>query len=182
MKTEPSNIKLIFTITAALVWTWLYIIIALAIGQLTGSPKLTSLPILNLFPVYLYHVLGIILLITWLPIIVVGIYTLGHRGVVGMSGHLINYGLYFYVRNPMYSGIFFVVLGSGLALGSTSTVIAALIWGLISFLECEREIADLEKRFGQEYLNYKKTSPIFVPNFFLLANDLAHKRFHKPVP
>ena len=143
----------------------LFILISLSIGQLSGLPRITDSYILNLIPQTGYLVLGWILVAIWLPIFIGGIYTLGHRGVVGMSGHLINYGIYRYLRNPMYSALFFIILGFAAISNSSGILIAGLIWGIISVFECEREIRGLEQRFGREYKEYEKNTPLFIPNF-----------------
>ena len=55
---------------------------------------------------------------------------------------LVNTGPYFYVRNPMLSGVFI----------------------LLNFLELKAiEEPELEKCLGKKYLKYKKRVPMFIP-------------------
>ncbi len=71
---------------------------------------------------------------------------------------VVQSGLYRYSRNPMYVGLTAVLLGVGLlinSLWSILLVIPTLI--LLHFGVILREEAYMEKRFGQEYLDYKKS-------------------------
>jgi len=165
MNMEESNYNTFVATTGVLCGVILFILISLSIGQLTGLPRISQIPILNLIPYTAYLAFGLVLVAVWLPISIAGIYTIGHRGAVGMSGHLINYGIYHYVRNPMYSGIFFTLLGTGLIANSLGIIIASLIWLVVSIFECRRELKGLEDRFGKDYKTYERETPFFIPNF-----------------
>ncbi len=73
-------------------------------------------------------------------------------------------GIYTRVRNPMMIGVILVLLGEALLFGS----IPILIWGLI-FIQGSLvlipfwEEPDLERRFGEAYLEYKRTVPRWIP-------------------
>jgi protein-S-isoprenylcysteine O-methyltransferase Ste14 len=76
-------------------------------------------------------------------------------------------GPYGYVRNPMLTGVFMLLFGLGIFIRSFSLVliftplfIAINIWELKAIEEPE-----LAKRLGEEYLAYKKKTPMFIPNF-----------------
>jgi len=78
---------------------------------------------------------------------------------------LVTTGPYAHVRNPMVTGVFFVVLGLGFLLGSitlvfifTPLVILLSLWELKTIEEPE-----LEMRLGKEYIEYKKGVPMFFP-------------------
>jgi 2-iminobutanoate/2-iminopropanoate deaminase len=43
--------------------------------------------------------------------------------------------------------------------------LAGLFWLLICYFQAKREERELEKRFGQGYLDYKSRTPRFIPNF-----------------
>lgn len=78
---------------------------------------------------------------------------------------LITSGLYAYVRNPMAFGALLVLEGLGFFFGSLSLIIffaplPILLYALFIKAVEERE---LEIRFGQEYLEYKKKVPMFIP-------------------
>ena len=78
---------------------------------------------------------------------------------------LVNTGPYFYVRNPMLSGVFILLFGIGILFRSISLVfIFTPIFILLNFLELKAiEEPELEKRFGKKYLKYKKRVSMFIP-------------------
>lgn len=81
---------------------------------------------------------------------------------------LVDTGPYAYVRNPMLSGIFFVLFAVAFLIGSSSLlfVFAPAFIGF-SILEFKLiEEPELEKRFGEKYLDYKRRTPILIPKFF----------------
>jgi protein-S-isoprenylcysteine O-methyltransferase Ste14 len=78
--------------------------------------------------------------------------------------NLVVRGVYRYVRNPMISGVIFILVGEAILLGS----LPVLVWFLIGFavnaiyiplIEEKR----LERRFGDEYLAYKRNVPRWIP-------------------
>ena len=74
---------------------------------------------------------------------------------------------YSYCRNPMYLGGIIFYFGICVFIGSWKAFfiviqIAALISVYIKFLE-ERE---LESRFGQTYIEYKRQTPFLIPRIF----------------
>lgn len=77
---------------------------------------------------------------------------------------LVIIGPYRHVRNPMISGVLMTLLGESVAFGS----IGIFIWFLLFFIVnhiyfiCSEE-PGLKKRFGQEYLVYKKNVPRWIP-------------------
>lgn len=83
-----------------------------------------------------------------------------HRAV-----KIVTTGVYSIVRHPQYLGgllahIGFSFLWSGLySLLSTPVVVAVV------YLISRKEETELTKEFGQEYLNYKKKTPILLPKF-----------------
>ncbi len=77
---------------------------------------------------------------------------------------LITTGPYAYVRNPMLTGVFLVLLGEALLFQSM-----ALFWYLVIFMVINAvyfplsEEKGLVKRFGAEYEVYKRNVPRFIP-------------------
>lgn len=78
---------------------------------------------------------------------------------------LVCTGPYRYVRNPMLSGVFLFLLGIGFALNSFSLVVflvpmyvALNVWELKYIEEPE-----LVKRLGDEYVEYRRRTPMFFP-------------------
>ena len=77
---------------------------------------------------------------------------------------LVVVGVYRYVRNPMITGVFCILLAEALFFGSPALlgwlvvfVVLNLIY--IPFLEEPR----LEKRFGEDYTQYKQNVPRWIP-------------------
>jgi protein-S-isoprenylcysteine O-methyltransferase Ste14 len=67
-------------------------------------------------------------------------------------------------RNPMTFGTITAYLGVGILIGSVSSIVFVLIIGalLLTYLK-KFEERELEIRFGQEYVAYKKNTPMFLP-------------------
>ena len=78
---------------------------------------------------------------------------------------LITTGLYAYVRNPMLLGMFIFLLGLGILLGSLSLVfIFTPLFVVLNVLYLKAiEERELERKFGDEYLEYKRRVPMFIP-------------------
>ena len=114
-----------------------------------GVVFLISGTCLFLWSVYLFWAFGKGTLAPWTP-----------------TQKLIIRGPYKYCRNPMISGVFFILLGETLVLNSTNILIIAgafLVINTIYFIVMEEP--DLQERFGQEYEAYKKNVPRWIPKF-----------------
>jgi len=69
---------------------------------------------------------------------------------------LVTGGLYRYTRNPMYLGMFMILLGVACMMGSISPLLPVWIFMLIiryNFVAGEERF--LEAAFGQSYIDYK---------------------------
>lgn len=79
---------------------------------------------------------------------------------------LIVQGPYIYCRNPMSLGSIVLYWGVAILLGSLAALILVVLgaaWLLIYIKRIEEK--ELEARFGQEYLEYKKRTPFIIPRF-----------------
>lgn len=78
---------------------------------------------------------------------------------------LITTGLYAHVRNPMITGLFLLMLGLGVLFGSLSLIfIFTPLFIVLNVLYLRAvEEKEMEKKFGEEYLEYKKKVPMFIP-------------------
>ena len=78
---------------------------------------------------------------------------------------LITTGLYAYVRNPMILGLFTFMLGLGVLFGSLSLIfIFTPLFVVLNLLYLKAvEEKEMEKKFGEEYLEYKQKVPMFIP-------------------
>ena len=80
---------------------------------------------------------------------------------------LVMTGPYAYVRNPMLTGVFALLFGFGVLLGSASLlVIFTPLFIFINVWELKAiEEPELLKRLGQDYIEYRKRTPMFFPGF-----------------
>jgi protein-S-isoprenylcysteine O-methyltransferase Ste14 len=77
---------------------------------------------------------------------------------------LIVQGVYRYVRNPMISGVLFILLAEGLLTGSSSVLIWFLIFLTMNLVYIPLlEEPGLEARFGERYRQYKNNVPRWIP-------------------
>jgi protein-S-isoprenylcysteine O-methyltransferase Ste14 len=78
--------------------------------------------------------------------------------------HLVVRGVYRYVRNPMISGVLFVLLGEVLITASLPLFGLFLFGGVVNAVYIPLvEEAGLVKRFGDEYRTYKRNVPRWIP-------------------
>src|SRR5262249_43380680 len=78
--------------------------------------------------------------------------------------HLVVRGPYRYVRNPMISGVIFVVTGEAVISGSSSLVIWALGVLLVNLIYIPLvEEPGLVERFGAQYEAYRQHVPRWIP-------------------
>lgn len=68
---------------------------------------------------------------------------------------LITEGIYSHTRNPMYIGMFILLIGFGLSLGNLLTIIAPLAFlVIVNFYHIPKEEELMKETFGETYLNY----------------------------
>jgi len=73
------------------------------------------------------------------------------------ASKLVISGFYRFTRNPMYVGMFLVLLGAALLFGSlVSLLVLPLFIGAINYLQISNEEKALERLFGEDYLSYKQ--------------------------
>jgi len=78
---------------------------------------------------------------------------------------LVTTGLYSRTRNPMLLGWFIMLFGLGILLNSISLIfIFTPLFILLNVLYVKTvEEKEMEKKFGEEYLEYKTNVPMFIP-------------------
>ena len=78
--------------------------------------------------------------------------------------HLVVAGPYAYVRNPMLSGVFLILFAESLAVQSGAIALWLVIFFLINVLYFRwSEEPGLRRRFGDEYEEYCRNVPRFIP-------------------
>ena len=71
---------------------------------------------------------------------------------------------YSYCRNPIFFGVINLFFGISIFFNSISSLVMVFIFSSIILLFTKFvEEKELEKRFGDEYLIYKKETPFFIP-------------------
>ena len=144
-------------------------LIAIFYPGLTRLDALLSLPSLPFKPCFL--VLGIILAIPGLYFLAVTNKLLRALGsgtnAFILTKKIVDDDIYKRTRNPMSLGFYLFALALGFASSSTFVLLAVSL-GLIPahafFLKFFEEV-ELELRFGESYLEYKKTVPFLFPKF-----------------
>lgn len=87
----------------------------------------------------------------------------GWRPIYRSKEDLVAKGVYRYVRHPQYLGLILVTLGW---LIHWPTILAVVMWPILVFMYynlAKKEEKELEEKFGERYLLYKKNVPMFIP-------------------
>ena len=71
---------------------------------------------------------------------------------------------YSYCRNPLFFGLLNFYFGISIVIGSISSVVVVAIFSAIvlSYVKLIEE-KELEKRFGDDYMVYKRITPFLFP-------------------
>jgi len=69
---------------------------------------------------------------------------------------LVTTGMYSKIRHPIYFGMMLAYIGFPIASGSMMTLASAVVWGVFALAWKRWEEKGLVKRFGNEYIEYKK--------------------------
>lgn len=65
-------------------------------------------------------------------------------------------GIYAWVRNPMYSGVWYTIIGIGLMCHNWWLIVIQIInWGIMTIVLKNTEEKWLENLYGEEYMEYK---------------------------
>jgi Phospholipid methyltransferase len=87
-----------------------------------------------------------------------------HAGPVEPDATARGPGVYRHVRNPMISGVLFVLLGEAAVAASSPLASWFLLFVIINAVYIPlSEEPGLAKRFGDDYLTYKQNVPRWVP-------------------
>ena len=83
---------------------------------------------------------------------------------------LVTSGPYAYTRNPMLTGAIALLFGFGVFFESLSLLfVFTPLFILLNFWELKAiEEPELVKRLGQEYIEYRKMTPMFFPGFGII--------------
>lgn len=113
------------------------------------------------------NVVVVILMIAGLAIALIARRTLGKNwsgiAAIKKDHELITTGLYHYVRNPIYTGMLLMFLGTALSFDTLSASIGFLIILLTIWIKLKQEEALLTEHFAGEYLSYKSHTKMLIP-------------------
>jgi protein-S-isoprenylcysteine O-methyltransferase Ste14 len=76
---------------------------------------------------------------------------------------LIVRGPYRIVRNPIYTGIFFALVGTAIALGQVRHFLGIPVLLAVWTWKIETEQRFLQEQFGEEYVRYRRNVKAFLP-------------------
>lgn len=80
--------------------------------------------------------------------------------------HLVIEGPFKIVRNPMITGVLTILTSEALILNSSNLLYWMILFFIINCIYFKVfEEKQLEKNFGEEYLEYKKNVPMWIPKF-----------------
>ncbi len=79
------------------------------------------------------------------------------------QGHLVKTGIYRYIRHPQYIGFYMITFGMILEWATIPLLILYVLLLALYYGLAKKEEKDLEKEFGQEYVEYKKGTKMFIP-------------------
>jgi protein-S-isoprenylcysteine O-methyltransferase Ste14 len=140
-----------------------FILLSLVFDRWLGFPKVSSYP--------LSPIVGSCLIIFGAFLMLFSIaHFLRLRGTpVSLSPppKLVTTGPYRFTRNPMLTGLFILLFGLGISLGSLSLVfIFTPLFIIMNVWELKKvEEPELARRLGKAYVEYKKRVPMFFPFF-----------------
>jgi protein-S-isoprenylcysteine O-methyltransferase Ste14 len=104
---------------------------------------------LLIYTIYLFRKLGEGTLAPWEP-----------------TQQLVIRGPYRYCRNPMITGVFFILIAETLVLHSDLILIYTVVFFLINTLYFKlMEEPGLVERFGEAYKEYRRHVPMWLPRF-----------------
>jgi len=169
--TGSRKVRNFFTPVGALFYGFLifgFVVIALKVDRLIGLTPI--------FPSSFRVVLS-------LPVFAVALFLIGWsvfnfmkvKGTpvpVNPPPKLVTTGPYAYSRNPMLTGVFALQFGFGVFYGSASLlVVFTPLFILLNVWELKAiEEPELVKRLGEDYVEYRKRTPMFFPGFGSIFN------------
>lgn len=106
-------------------------------------------------------------------IIVAGILLIvfGWKGIHEAKGGIVTTGIYAHVRHPQYLGFLLLTFGMNLEWTTFFTVLLWPVIGVLYYRLAKSEEKYSEEQFGEEYREYKRRVPMFIPRIRKKASD-----------
>jgi len=161
-----------------IIWTLLEIVIAYGLFAVFIPRELLSLN-LQLFPVNIGSVryCGLISMIIGTVINLKCYWDLifsgkGTPDPLIPTGKLVSRGLYQFMRNPVYVGLFLILFGEAVLFMSAVLLIYSLLWLLVlNLIVVFIEEPSLKRRFGDSYDDYLESVPRWIPRLKVFLDD-----------
>ena len=88
------------------------------------------------------------------------------------TGKLVSRGLYQFMRNPVYVGLFLILFGEAVLFMSAVLLVYSLLWLLVlNLIVVFIEEPSLRRRFGDSYDDYLVSVPRWIPRLKAFLND-----------
>jgi len=110
--------------------------------------------------VFHYYVFPISKIIMGIGILLV---IFGWKQIYQAKGKLVTTGIYRYIRHPQYVGFFLITLGMNV---QWLTIITLALWPVVVIVYyklAKTEEKEAEEEFGEEFLEYKRRVPGWIP-------------------
>ena len=166
LATSKNRLKIIATPLGLVFWFGLGVLLVFASLWLDNI-----LPVRLTLPAPVGISLSVLLLVIGVALCFWTIYNFvkakGSPVPINPPKRLVTTGLYSRVRNPMVSGWIVMMFGVGVRLDSISLIfIFTPLFLLLNILYLKTiEEKEMEKKFGQEYIEYRESVPMFIPGF-----------------
>jgi protein-S-isoprenylcysteine O-methyltransferase Ste14 len=89
--------------------------------------------------------------------------SLAARGTQVPGQMLLTHGPYAYCRHPGSLGCVLLCLGFAMLFSSIATLVIVLLTSAAGLVSVKKKEKELEARFGQEYVEYRKRTPFLLP-------------------
>lgn len=156
-------------------FTLFLIFIGVKIDALLGLPELISRPYNLLFFIFFMSVGSVIVLWSYSYLVFEG--QGSPSAYFGQTKKLVKVGPYSIIRHPSVIGKFFGVISLGFLLQSFcfSFIIVPILFASSLIDKKFREERQLEKIWGRDYIEYKKSVPMIVPDIRRIICFLKNK-------
>jgi protein-S-isoprenylcysteine O-methyltransferase Ste14 len=117
----------------------------------------------------LFRVVGVGLIAVGTPLVLdsftrFALEGLGTPAPVLPTEHLVVTGLYRYVRNPMYVGVLWIIVGQGLLWGNARVLgYGIIVWLAFHLFVIAYEEPTLRRTFGHQYERFCANVPRWIP-------------------
>lgn len=90
---------------------------------------------------------------------------------IAPTQQLVTTGPYSITRNPMVTGAALIAVGLGIILNSLIFILISILVPVLYLIYIKLvEEKELEARFGEKYINYKKRTPFLIPKLWKNKN------------